>query len=153
MPATWDAYLASLSGTTRHMVRKTLRDLETWTGGDVSFERVRNHDEVDRGFEIISSLHAQRWEATASGYGGVFASGAFRSFHKKLMHDLIDRGALELCWLSARGEPIGALYNFVWNNKVYHYQSGRRVDLPRHIRPGIAMHAHAIRAAIRGSHD
>ena len=38
----------------------------------------------------------------------------------------------------------------VWNDKIHFYQSGRRVDLPAKIKPGIVAHAFAIRAAIEG---
>src|SRR5690606_15003121 len=44
--------------------------------------------------------------------------------------------------------PIAALYNVVWNDKVYFYQSGRAVDLPGHVRPAVAIHLYAIRRAI-----
>ena len=55
------------------------------------------------------------------------------------MPALLERGALDLSWLSARGQPIGALYNLVWNDKVYYY-------LPQF------PHAAAIRRAIAGGH-
>jgi CelD/BcsL family acetyltransferase involved in cellulose biosynthesis len=64
------------------------------------------------------------------------------------MPELFRRGALELAELCARGEPVAALYNVVWKDKVYFYQSGRRADLPGKLRPGIVAHALAIRASI-----
>ena len=42
------------------------------------------------------------------------------------------------------GAPIAALYNFIWEGKVSFYQSGRKVDVPKNIRPGIVIHAYAI---------
>src|SRR5262249_47539321 len=56
--------------------------------------------------------------------------------------------ALELSWLVARGKPVAAAYNIVWNGKEHFYQSGRALDLPKEIRPGIVLHALAIRRAI-----
>ena len=38
---------------------------------------------------------------------------------------LLEQGALELLWLSVRGEPVAALYGMVWAGKVYAYQCGR----------------------------
>jgi CelD/BcsL family acetyltransferase involved in cellulose biosynthesis len=64
------------------------------------------------------------------------------------MPALLDRGALELRWLEARGEPIAAIYNIAWQGKVQFYQGGRRMDLPKGLRPGTAIQALAIRAAI-----
>lgn len=157
LPKTWDAYLASLSSSTRRLLKTTQRDLDRWAEGDVKFERARTPDEIERGFHILMSLHAERWQSAATdeqpGYGGVFASDPFRAFHQQLIGELRERDALELCWLSVAGEPIAALYNFVWNNKVYHYQSGRRLDLPKQVRAGIAIHAYAIRSAIEDGRE
>ena len=35
-----------------------------------------------------------------------------------------------------------------WNGKIYFYQSGRKMDVPNQVRPGIALHAETIRSAI-----
>jgi CelD/BcsL family acetyltransferase involved in cellulose biosynthesis len=78
----------------------------------------------------------------------VFAAPQFARFHEIVMGGLLDAGSLDLLWLRARDEPIAAVYNVVWNRKVYFYQSGRRTDLPKGLRPGIVMHALAIRDAI-----
>ena len=47
-----------------------------------------------------------------------------------------------------RGEPVAAVYNLIWSNKVYFYQSGRKTDVPPKVRPGVVLLAHAIRGAI-----
>jgi CelD/BcsL family acetyltransferase involved in cellulose biosynthesis len=64
------------------------------------------------------------------------------------MDRLFDEGALDLSWLSVRGRPVAASYNVVWNGKVHFYQGGRTLDVPKNVRPGIVLHAHAIRRAI-----
>jgi CelD/BcsL family acetyltransferase involved in cellulose biosynthesis len=64
------------------------------------------------------------------------------------MPALLEKGALELAWLEVAGAPVAIAYNIVWNEKVYFYQSGRRVDLPGRVRPGIVLHARAIQHAI-----
>ena len=46
------------------------------------------------------------------------------------------------------GEPIAALYSIVWANKVHFYQSGRKLEVPKGVRPGVTAHALAIRRAI-----
>ena len=61
---------------------------------------------------------------------------------------MAERGELELLWLTARGEPVAALYGWTWDNKVYAYQTGRRTDVPANLRPGGVLFAHAIRRAI-----
>ncbi len=146
LPPTWDAYLAALPSSRRYLVRRTLRDLEAWAGGPLRLERAESVEELARGVEILKRLHAERW--AAAGRAGVFASPRFRAFHEEVVPALLERGALDLCWIEARGEPIAAVYNMVWANKVHFYQSGRRLDLPRGLRPGTAIHALAIRKAI-----
>ncbi len=147
LPTSWEAYLVQLSSQSRYLVKRTLRDLETWAGGQVSFEIARTREAFERGRRILLELHAARW-GDEVGPGGVFGSPAFLSFHDRIMPWLFERGGLELAWLSVRGEPIAALYNFVWNDKTYQYQGGRRMDLPKSVRAGIAVNVFAIRHAI-----
>src|SRR6185295_5835126 len=56
--------------------------------------------------------------------------------------------ALELSWVSVGDEPVAVSYSIIWNNRVQFYQGGRTTDVPKGVRPGIVLHAHAIRAAI-----
>lgn len=147
LPSRWEDYLAALPASRRYLVRRSMRDLEAWAGGALRFERARTRAELERGRDILIRLHAERW--ASEGREGVFSSPRFRMFHDEVMPALLDRGALDLSWIEARGEPIAALYNLVWQNKLYFYQSGRKVDLPKGLRPGIAIHAYAIRAAIQ----
>jgi CelD/BcsL family acetyltransferase involved in cellulose biosynthesis len=146
LPATWDGYLAALPSSRRYLVRRSIRDLEAWAGGALRLERATTRDELARGLAILTRLHAERW--SAEDQAGVFASPRFRAFHEEVMPALLDRGALDLRWIEARGEPIAAIYNVVWQGKVQFYQGGRRMDLPKGLRPGTVIQALAIRAAI-----
>jgi CelD/BcsL family acetyltransferase involved in cellulose biosynthesis len=145
LPPTWEAYLAALSSSHRYYVKRSLRDFDKWAG---SFE-VRNAAslaEMQEGLKVLADLHTQRWRQ--AGEDGRFASPRFRAFHEALLPLLQVEQAVELLWLCVRGEPVAAQYNFVWDGKVYFYQSGRKPDLPEGIRPGVVLHAHAIRRAI-----
>lgn len=146
LPATWDDYLAALPSSRRYMVRRSIRDMEAWAKGTLRLERAERREDLARGMEILVNLHGARW--SADGQSGVFASPRFRAFHEEVMPALLDRGALELWWLTAHGEPVAAVYNVVWKDKVYFYQGGRKPDLPPNVRAGIVMHAYAIRESI-----
>lgn len=152
LPRTWDAYLAALPSTSRYLVSRTLRDLTKWADGDLKFERVEQPSDLGKGLDTLARLHGERWSgdeaSPPSEYQGVFASPMFLAFHHRLAPALLAKNALELWTLTARGTPLAALYNYVWGGKVYHYQSGRRVGVPKQIRPGIAIHALAIQRAI-----
>jgi CelD/BcsL family acetyltransferase involved in cellulose biosynthesis len=98
---------------------------------------------------VLRDLHGERW--TAVGKEGVFASERFARFHDAVLPRLLageDGASVELSWLVARGQPIAAAYNLVYAGRVQFYQSGRRVDLPKGLRPGIALHALLLREAI-----
>lgn len=146
LPASWDEYLAGLSSSRRALIRKSLRAWEAWAGAPPELKRVESEEELDQGIEILGKLHAQRWEET--GHAGAFDSPLFDTFHRKTMLDLLKVGALWLCWLEVRGEPVAALYNIVWNQEVRFYQSGRILDVPKKVRPGLVIHACAIQEAI-----
>jgi CelD/BcsL family acetyltransferase involved in cellulose biosynthesis len=143
LPQSWDDYLAALPSSGRYVVRRSLRDFESWSGGSVELRFARTPSELDAGLLVLKALHAERWSG-----GGVFNSKRFNAFHDAVTRDLLAENALELSWLVARGQPIAAAYNIVWNGKEYFYQSGRALDVPKEIRPGIVLHALAIRRAI-----
>jgi CelD/BcsL family acetyltransferase involved in cellulose biosynthesis len=146
LPSTWDAYLRSLGGRSRHMVRRSLRDLEEWAGDSLKLRCAETDADLERGRHVLESLHAHRWNTI--GGRSLFDSERFRAFHSRMMPELFQRGELELLWLEAKGEPLAVVYNVVHAGKVYFYQSGRRMDLPKRVRVGIALHAYAIRRAI-----
>jgi CelD/BcsL family acetyltransferase involved in cellulose biosynthesis len=146
LPASWDDYLGSLPAGGRYMLLRSLRDFEQWAQDDAELHEVRTPAELDRGIRVLRTLHGDRWQADSR--GGVFASPLFTAFHEQVMGSLLASGALELLWLTVRGDPVAALYNIVWNEKVYFYQGGRKLDVPKGVRPGIVLHARAIRRAI-----
>jgi CelD/BcsL family acetyltransferase involved in cellulose biosynthesis len=143
LPKTWDDYLAALKQSKRAQLRKSLRSFESWAGGPPVVTRVRSLSELAEGKRVLLALHCERW-----GGGGVFGSAKFRSFHDRVMPDLLAKGALDLGWMSVRDEPVAAFYNLRWNGKLHFYQGGRKLDLPDEIRVGVTMHAYLIRAAI-----
>jgi CelD/BcsL family acetyltransferase involved in cellulose biosynthesis len=146
LPDTWDEYLKSLSGSHRHLLTRSLRAFDQWAEGQARLERVVNRADLERGKRILVSLHHARW--AKEGQRGVFRSPSYLRFHDQIMERLLERGRLELCWLSVRGEPVAVLYAMVWEGKVYAYQLGRNPDLPSKLRLGSVLMAHAIRAAI-----
>lgn len=146
LPTEWDEYLSRLSSNSRSMVRRTLRDLKKWAGDTIEVHRAKTDEDLERGLQILIDLHGQRWQE--AGRQGVFGSQKFLAFHRRVMAELLARDQLDLMWLSCHGEPIAALYNIVWNRQIFFYQSGRRVDLPKKVRPGVAMHAYAIQHAM-----
>jgi CelD/BcsL family acetyltransferase involved in cellulose biosynthesis len=150
LPRAWSTYLRDLGSSRRYVVTRSLRELDRWAGpGGWELRSAEKASDFEEGRRVLQNLHAERW--TAAGRAGVFASARFKRFHDEVMPRLWageDGARLELLWLVVRGEPIAASYNVVFGNKVYFYQSGRRMDVPKAVRPGIAMHALAIQRSI-----
>jgi CelD/BcsL family acetyltransferase involved in cellulose biosynthesis len=145
--ATWEAYLAQLSSSHHYLVNRSLREFDAWAKaiGPVRLEVASDPASPTAGRAILAGLHGERWRA--DGTEGVFASPRFRAFHDAVMPELLARDELELLWLTVGEAPVAAVYSLVWRGRTLFYQSGRRVDLPAKLRPGIVLHAHAIRRA------
>lgn len=150
LPGSWDAFLGKLKKKHRYSVLRTQREFEEWAKSDVSVRVAESQDELKRGLAILQSLHAERWRE--DGGGGRFRVPRFAAFHHAVMPHLLRKGALELVWLSVRGQPVAAQYNIVWNRKVYFYQCGRAMNLPENIRAGQVLLLHSIRRAIESGH-
>jgi CelD/BcsL family acetyltransferase involved in cellulose biosynthesis len=149
LPRTWDAYARALGSSRRYVVTRSLRELDAWSKGQWELRRARTPRELEEGTQVLRALHAERWRA--EGKSGVFASARFCAFHDSVMPRLLageDGASLDLSWLVVRGSPVAASYSIVYRGKLHFYQSGRCVDAPKSVRPGIVLHAMGIRSAI-----
>lgn len=146
LPATWESYLASLPSAKRYVITRSLRAFDVWAGGEDALYEARTPAELDAGKLVLAALHGERWAADEK--TGAFRSPRFTAFHDEVMQRLFAENALELLWLVVRREPVAVIYNITWKGKVYFYQSGRKVDVPKGVRPGIVLHARAIQRAI-----
>jgi CelD/BcsL family acetyltransferase involved in cellulose biosynthesis len=147
LPSSWDDYVGALAPSGRYVVTRSLREFAKWADGTAELHEARTPEEFERGKRILMSLHTERW-----GDRNAFRSARFSEFHDAVMASLMSENALSLLWLTVRNEPVAALYNIVWRGRVYFYQCGRKLDVPRGIRPGIVLHAHAIRRALEAGH-
>ena len=146
LPATWDAYLRSMSANSRRNLERSLRTFDKWSQETTELECISSSADLEKGKSILMSLHHERWSSADE--TGVFRSPLFLGFHDRMMGALAERGSLELLILRGRSEPVAALYSMVWAGKVYAYQTGRRTDLPANLRPGGVLLSLAIRRAI-----
>jgi len=143
LPATWEGYLASLEKKRRNNIKRALLDFEAWAGNAWNLEQACTPDDLARGQAILRSLHGERWNSH-----GAFASSRFTAFHDAYMPQALADGALDLFWISVRGEPVAVHYQLVANRKAYFYQCGRKLDVPEKVRIGIVLVSLAIKRAI-----
>lgn len=145
LPKAWDDYVKGLDSKSRYLVTRALRELDSWAGADGwKLRRATNAEELVEARDVLHRLHETRW--TCDGHDGVFARDRFRTFHDEVMPKLLARGELDVVWLEVKGQPVAVLYNIVYDNKAYVYQSGRIThDVPKNLKIGIAMNCVAIR--------
>ncbi len=145
LPTTWEAYLAGLDRKDRYLIKRSQRDFDDWAAGSSVVHEASSEAEIEKGAAVLRSLHGERWEGTG---GGTFRSPRFLEFHGHAMRAMLRAGGLRLTWLTVRGEPAAAMYSVARGGKVAFYQCGRRLDVPKGVRPGGVLLYHAIRRAI-----
>jgi hypothetical protein len=126
-------------------VTRARRELDKWAGDEGwVLHHARTPAELEEGRRVLLALHAERWRK--QGHEGVFARDRFRRFHDEVMPELLRHvdGELDLLWLTVGAREVAVVYNIIYGNKAYAYQTGRAGDVPKNLRIGIAIHAIAI---------
>lgn len=150
LPSNWESFTASLGKKRRQSLKYAIRDFEAWAG-ERGYKLHRAHDlaSLERGLEIVRKFHAERWRAARE--EGAFARPRFRAFHDEIAPALFAAGRANVLWLTVGGEPVAGHYHFRLGDRVYFYQSGRMMQVPKTVRLGIVMMALAVRDAIEGA--
>jgi CelD/BcsL family acetyltransferase involved in cellulose biosynthesis len=147
LPSNWESFLASRGSSRRREIRRCIRDFTAWAGPrGFSLERASDRNSLSRGLETLHTLHSERWAAL--GRPGLFASNRFKKFHESFAADLLERGKLDLVWLVVGDEPLAVQYSFIEGRKLYLYQCGRKMNLPRKIRIGVTLAILLVKDAI-----
>jgi CelD/BcsL family acetyltransferase involved in cellulose biosynthesis len=146
LPDSWQDYLTSLASKERRNLLRKIRAFEAWAARDIRFEHATTGERLGEGFAILEKLHEERW--AAAGTPSSFAAPRWKQFHERVIPELAALGAVDLSWLAVQDRPIAACYCLVWHGKFRAYQTGRRMNLPTGISPGIVLHAHQLRRAI-----
>ncbi len=119
LPATWDAYLATLSPTRRQTVRRKERSLSR-------LHRVAltdyTEERFDEGWSHLVRLHEERWQGEG---GGAFRDQMAVALQRAFAREMARQGNLWLVTLDLDGIPAAAWYGFAAGDTVYFYQSGR----------------------------
>jgi CelD/BcsL family acetyltransferase involved in cellulose biosynthesis len=143
-------YLGMLGSKTRARIRQALREYQKI--GPIRLEPVRSVDEALAQFEGLKLLHQQHW--VSRGEPGAFANPFFEHFHRRLICQSFDSGAIQLLVIRSGQRVLGYLYNFVYRGHVYFYQSGFDYELSaRYNQPGLVAIALAVEYnATQGHH-
>lgn len=134
----------ALSANARQQLRRAFRHFEH--RGPLRLREAASLDEAQSLFTAMKTLHCASWERRGKAHA--FTREFFEPFHRLLIERSFAAGVIQLLEARAGDRPIGYLYNFCLNNRVYSYQSGFDDGDPRE-RPGAVTHALAIRHAFR----
>lgn len=143
LPAMWEQFTGGMAG--KHQQRLRSLQRRVFDAGRAVYHRAGNEQQLERGFNILVSLHQCRWQSLER--AGCFASPRYTAFHRDMCGRLLQQGRLQLAWIELDGQPVAANYSFVSGDTVYQYQSG--VD-PACLResPGWLMHMATLRSAV-----
>jgi CelD/BcsL family acetyltransferase involved in cellulose biosynthesis len=139
LPATWDAYLATLSGKDRHELRRKLRRAEA---GEPRVEVARTPEAVAALLDGFLSLHRLSKVGKAR-----FMDAQMEAFFREIGGALAAAGqaALWMLWLADR--PAAALFCLEYGDTVGLYNSGFDPEA-RAMSPGVVLIARTIEDAI-----
>lgn len=133
-------YLKLLSSNRRSQIRRSIKEYEK--EGDITIVEAENLTEALRFFDELVFLHQKEWESR--GKAGAFSNQYLLQFHKSLIQERFLYGEIQLLKCSTNKDTIGVLYNFVYQDRVYFYQSGFNYPIGNLYRPGLVSHYYAI---------
>ena len=141
LPATWDEYLARLSGKDRHELRRKMRKLES----ELPAVSVRAHATLD-GWDAAMTAFLGLHRASRTGKAR-FMDERMEQFFRGVLRPLVAAGWARLWFLESAGVPVATFLCVEYGGAVGLYNSG--FD-PAHARlaPGIVLLGHLIRDAI-----
>jgi len=143
LPATYEAWLQSLSRDRRYRIKNLRKKLNA--AHPARFFVWDDPATIDQGIDRLIFLHRKRWQKIGLSHG--FSSTEYVTFHRALMKACLGRDRLRLYALELAGE-VGAMYYFYkFRDRVYLMQSGFDPDLSD-VKPGQVLLGHIIEHAI-----
>jgi CelD/BcsL family acetyltransferase involved in cellulose biosynthesis len=141
LPATWEAYLAGLSGKHRHELTRKMRRLEREVP-EARAVGLGGRADVEARFDDFLNLHRQSRVGKAR-----FMDERMEAFFRRAAARLAEAGAFRLWLLDAPGGPLASFLCLEWDGTIGLYNSGFRPDAAA-LSPGLVLLAHVVRDAI-----
>ncbi len=133
-------YLRFLSSNKRSQIRRSIKEYEK--DGKIEIRAAKTSHEALEFLDNLAVLHEKEWRER--GIQGAFSNEYFFQFHKDLVSGRFPYGEIQMIKVSSPNIVLGYLYSFVYNGRVYFYQSGFNY-LPGNVyRPGLVSHYYAI---------
>ena len=141
LPATWDAYLASLDKKQRHEIRRKMRRIER--EADVHWYIVYQGRDLAEEIEAFIELHQK-----SSADKDDFMDEQMKDFFRAVAHVLQPSGWLQLAFIEVDGQKAASMLNFDYEDAILVYNSGYDPQHRAHLSPGIVLLAYCIQHAI-----
>ena len=141
LPASWEAYLASLSGKHRHELTRKMRRLER-EAPDARPACAATPEAIAARLDEFLTLHRSSRTGKAR-----FMDARMETFFRRAVALLAERGMARLWLLDAPDGPMAAFITIEWNGTVGLYNSGFHPDRAQ-LSPGLVLLAHLVRDAI-----
>lgn len=133
-------YLRFLSSNKRNQIRRSIKEYEK--DGKIEIRAAKTPHEALEFLDKLAALHQKEWQER--GIQGAFSNEYFFQFHRDLVSGRFPHGEIQVLSVSTPNTVLGYLYSFLYNNRVYFYQSGLNY-LPGNVyRPGLVSHYYAI---------
>lgn len=141
LPASWEEYLAGLSGKQRHELGRKLRRLEREVP-QARAHRLTGRAAVEARFGDFVDLHRRSRAGKAR-----FMDAAMEAFFRRALGELAEQDGAALWLLDAPGGPVAAFLTLEWDGTVGLYNSGFHPDHAA-LSPGLVLLAHLVGDAI-----
>jgi CelD/BcsL family acetyltransferase involved in cellulose biosynthesis len=145
LPATWDAWLASLHRDRRYRVKKMRKDLLA-AHPDARFFAWSDAATLDAGIDRLIHLHHTRWNHVGQSHG--FSSEQYVGFHRAVMQACFARDRLQLCALELGGQIVAMFYLYRFRGVIYLMQAGFDPAFAK-LKPGLVLLGWIVEDAIR----
>ena len=143
-------YLNLIGPNCRRHIRRAFREYRMI--GEVVVEVASSVEQGLDWFARLGELHQARW--LARGHPGSFSNEFFTRFHRALIERNLDQGGIQLLRIRTGKHPIGYIYSFVRQGRVFVYQTGMDYGLPgKNARPGLVSHVMAVRYNAAAGHE
>lgn len=139
LPATFDAYLASLEGKERRELQRKLRR----ASDDVSITYTTNASALDSDMDDFLRLMVASMPSKAA-----FMTPRMEAFFRAMAQQMFDAGMLQLAFLAVRDERAATYLSFIYDNQVLVYNSGLDPAKFAHLSPGQVLLGRLIEQAI-----
>ena len=121
MPASFDEYLSNLNTRMRRNIRNRRRNLHR-DFTSVIYHRVKESAELDPWMRRFRELHSIRMRV--KGLDSKFYDHDYERFHDRISQTFFRKGWLYAVDLELEGKMVAGRYNFIYDNKIYDYQTG-----------------------------